>query len=282
MKYLLPLALLLSSNFAFAKISKVYDTQLQKFVSYDSFIQGLTPRGYVIMGEFHNDSLIQTAQAKIMLDKVQHEELTGNVNIFWEFLNFAQQKRITTEYIKLVTGSISSLEFVTKTAGKQNSSYAPIFDTAVKTRAAVYGANVSRTTKKQLMDGGVDSLDPKLVPPIFDLGSADYSERFATAMGGHATPEMVKKYFMAQSFTDSVMAWRLVKESFRQLSFLVVGSFHSDFFDGTVTQLRKLTPNSISTLKFINTNSLKTEETKEFKQGHPKYGQYADYIILVD
>lgn len=263
----------------FAQITKVFDTRNDQYITYESFLKSLPAQGVIVLGEFHNDQAIQTGQAQIIEDHVKATNSQGDFGVMWEFLNFTDQDKITREFEKLKAGEITAGNFVELTAGEQNLTYTPIFATTKDLGGDVFGLNLPRDIKKKVMDGGVDSVDPMYISDNFRLGSQKYLERFKAAMGGHAPDDLVMKYFLAQSLTDSVMSFHTFLNH-RNLSFIVAGSFHTDFFDGTVLMLKELTSDSVVSLKMINESSLSMEELKVYTQRDLDYGHYADYIIL--
>lgn len=276
-KIIFVLSVLISFS-SVAKVAKVFSTKEQKYISYNQFMNELPKDGYVVLGEYHNDQAIQEAQAKIIQDKVVQESAQRNFKVMWEFLNFTDQEKINIQYQLFVNDVTDGQTFVSQTAGKQNLSYTPIFEVSKKLEGNVVGLNLPRSVKKQVMENGIGSVEDGLIPPNHRLGSDNYYERFKMAMGGHAPDSVLQKYFLAQSLTDSVMSYH-AHQNHDGLSFIVAGSFHTDFYDGTVLMLKELDQAPLSLLKIINANSSQ-EEIEQYQAKDPKYGYYADYIIL--
>jgi uncharacterized iron-regulated protein len=281
MKTTLLITLLVTSISAFSKISGVYKTSDSEYISYDRFLTDLPTNGHVVMGEFHNDPLIQNAQAQIISEKVQLESLVGKFSVMWEFLNYTDQESINEHYENLKTKKITPEDFIASTAGKQNLSYAPIFSVAAINGGDIAGINLPRSLKQAVVKGGIQAIPSHYIPVDHYTGGEDYLARFKEAMGAHVPAEKVPGYFLAQCLTDSVMAEQIHLNYKNPLNFVVAGSFHTDFFDGTVVRLMN-TYNNVVTLKIINKNSLSQEDMSEIISGHAKYGIFADYIIITE
>ncbi|ATH09341.1 hypothetical protein BIY24_15750 [Halobacteriovorax marinus] len=268
---------LLFSISSYANIVSIYNTKNNSFLSYTQFINDLNESGYIVLGEFHNFENIQKAQAKIIKDKTRLAASEDSVQIMWEFLNHTEQKSINSEFSRYMNGAITTTEFITNTAGKQNLSYSPIMEVAKDFARAPIALNLPRSLKKKVMDEGINSIDPSLVPAHHYVGGDQYRERFKRAMGGHMPDESFEKYFLAQCLTDSVMS-DIANKNEMNLNFIVAGSFHTDFFDGTVSRLKEINPSTVTTLK-ITTNEL---FDTEFINGSQDFGAYADYIIITE
>lgn len=270
--------MLLFVTVAHANVVKVFDTKNSRYISYDQLISKLPATGFISLGEFHNDTAIQNSQAQIISDHVRVTNSHSNFKVMWEFLNFTEQPQISLEFELLKEGVISTDEFITRTAGKQNLSYAPIIEVAKKSFGEVVGLNLPRSIKKQVMESGISSVDQDLIPHNHRLGSSSYLSRFKQAMGGHAPDEVIMKYFLAQSLTDSVMSYHSY-ENHHNLSYIIAGSFHTDFFDGTVAMLKELTSQPVTSLKVVNLDGLSEGEINNYNLADKSYGYYADFII---
>jgi uncharacterized iron-regulated protein len=279
MKIIITLFLTLCSYAAHAKVEQVFDTKNQRTMPYVDFIKELPNHGFVVMGEFHNDPLIQTAQARVMSHKVMVAGAREKFSFMWEFLNFTDQEKIDVLYGKYTNNQISMDDFFAQTVGTNNKEYAPLFSSTKVWGGEVYGLNLPRDIKQIVVKDGIDAIDPALVPPNFNLLTDDYFARFKAAMGGHAPQDLVKKYYVAQCLVDAVMSYHAV-QNHNNLSFIVAGSFHTDFYDGTTLKLKALTAEPVTSLKFINANNLTEQDLAHFLAGHETYGQYADYIII--
>jgi uncharacterized iron-regulated protein len=274
MKYLLAFLFTFSSC---AGITKIYSTKTNTYIDYNQLQNELPDSGHIVLGEFHNFSQIQNAQAKIIKDKMELSNTYDSTQIMWEFINHTDQENINKTYSQFLSRSIDSDKFTTLIAGDQNIKYSPIIELTKLTNRAPIGLNLPRSIKKKVMDEGIGSIDPELVPEHHYVGGENYLSRFRTAMGGHANEDLIQKYFLAQCLTDSVMS-DIANKNHIGLSFIVAGSFHTDFFDGTVSRLINLTSETVTTLK-ITTKELFEES---FLLEDPTFGYYADYIVITD
>jgi uncharacterized iron-regulated protein len=260
-----------------AQITSIYSTKTKSYIEYGDFINELPNDGHIVLGEFHNFNSIQNAQAQIIKDKILESGNLENAQIMWEFLNHTEQESINETYSQFLSRNMSATDFTTLIAGKQNTSYAPIMELTKLTKRAPIALNLPRALKKKVMNEGIGSIDPSLVPDHHYVGGEDYLNRFRAAMGGHAPEDMIQKYFLAQCLTDSVMS-NEAHENHLGLSFLIAGSFHTDFFDATVSRLRDISSEKITTLKITN----KELFDPSFIEEDENYGYYADYIVVTE
>lgn len=270
------LALLFSLN-SMAAVTAVFSTKTNSYIEYNVFINELPESGYIVLGEFHNIASVQNAQAKIIKDKIEESKTSQTAQIMWEFLNHTEQENINKTYSQFLSRNMNALEFTMAVAGEQNATYAPIMELTKLTKRAPIALNLPRSIKKKVMDEGIGSIDPNLVPDHHYVGGENYLNRFKAAMGGHASDELIKKYFLAQCLTDSVMSFE-ANQNHLGLSFLIAGSFHTDFFDATVSRLRDISSEEIATLKITN----KEMFDPAYLQEDTDYGYYADYIVITD
>lgn len=112
-------------------------------------------------------------------------------------------------------------------------------------------------------------------------GAINYFDRLLKTKNNDEPSEMIERFFMAQSYTDSVMAWYLNEDAFYDFRFVIVGSFHTDYNDGLVSQITKDTSSQTVTIKIVNPSMLGETELEAMKNGHGKYGQIADYIYIL-
>lgn len=278
MKFVFLLILVIPS-FVLAKINSVYDTKLNKAISYDNFILDLPSNGFIVLGEFHAVESIQNAQAQIIEDTVQRKKLFNQFKLGWEFLNYADQENVDALFRKVITNQLSIIEFLTKTVGKQNLSYAPIFQALKNKSGKIVALNIDRAIKQKLINEGEDSIKEHL-PINYEVGGDLYKERFFKAMGDHVSDDMKLPYFKAQCLTDSVMSLKAFENHNLPIMFIVAGSFHTDFYQGTISRLEKLTSEKIVTLKIVDSSTMSQDELNEILQGDLLNGRYADFIIV--
>jgi len=279
MKSLITFLIISLSTYTHAEIIEIYSTKDQSSISFNELLSKTNETLFYVLGEFHNDPLIQSAEKEIV-DGISNHYPQKTKALMWEFLDHPDFLNTTIQFQSLKAGVISSDEFILNTAGKQNLEYATIFE-AIKNfdEFEVFGVNLPRSLKQKVMKDGINSIDPKFIPSIHFVGGPEYLERFELSMGGHVPKDKLEKYFLAQCLTDSVMA-NEVFENQKELNFLIAGSFHTDFYDATIARLNKLTNNKISTFKIVNLNDLSEEEVNELKNGHLKFGHFADFIVF--
>jgi len=268
------------TSFAQAKIVEIYNTATKQKLVLPLLMHQLPATGIFIFGEAHNTTDIQQAQAKIITDKVNWENAQWNYTVFWEFLNYTDQTEINIQFDKLRRNEITTLEFIDRTAGEKNHSYAPIIQTTSKNQGLLKAINLPRVIKQKVIKDGIDSVDKKYIPKHHYVGGADYEKRFIAVMRNHIPANKLAAYFLAQCLTDSVMAEQIANNSKKNLNFVIAGSFHTDFRDATIARLEKLALKEIVSFKFVSKNQHTDAELAVLKNGDNEFGAYADYIII--
>ncbi len=278
-------SLLLSAQ-ALAEI-EFFETKSQQTVSKTQFIESLPEKANIVLGEYHYQDAIQQAEGDIIEMVVKAKNLEGKFSVGWEFLNYPDQQNIESVFGLYVNDVIDGLGllkgiFPNSTKPEQNVPYLPLFKVTKKYQGEFLALNAPRTWKRVITKEGFDALDLKYIPVNMERGSEDYLERFGIAMGGHLDPELLENYFMAQSYTDSVMAWSLVENSAYEYRFAIAGSFHTDYNDAFVDQLKKY-DHELETVsvKIVDVTTLSEDEIAEIKAGDSKYGLLADYLYLI-
>jgi uncharacterized iron-regulated protein len=236
----------------------------------------------VILGEKHNTPSIQLAQSKV-INAVNELVPSERFTTAWEFLNYTDQATIHSTFERFSNGQITAEDFLTLTQGSAKyASYAPILEITKRFHGTLIGVNLSRLDKEPVVQGGLSQAKPGTVPAQFEMGGAQYFERFRITMEGHATESQLQNYFEAQCLTDDVIADQLLKQLDSVRRFLVVGSFHSDYFDGVVAHLQKRAPDqTISVVRFVDASDYTKEELQSLAFD-PKYGPIADVVYFVN
>lgn len=263
---------------AVSAASQYFDTKNGLFITQEELFNSIPKTAIFVLGEYHNDETIQNEQAAFIKSHIKTNDI-GSFGIFWEFLNHLDQRKINFLQLKMRAGMISSKELIQKIFGEQNQSYAPIIDLINKQYGHLFGINIPRKIKQQVIKEGLGSIDQDLIPPHHYTGDENYLARFTMAMGGHVPADMVEKYFLAQCLTDSIMADQIA-ENHHRTSYVIAGSFHTDFYNGTVARLRPLTGSEVITFKFVNMSKTDSNEQEKLKNGDEAYGHYADYIVF--
>jgi uncharacterized iron-regulated protein len=273
------LILLFIPVMAFAKIDSVFKTKTGQYISYQDLMTELPSQGFMVLGEFHNHVEIQKAQGKLVEDIVTTKKLFNKFQLGWEFLNYSKQSEITASFNRMVTNQMTVMEFLTSAVGNKNKSYVPVIQALKNKSGKLVALNIEREIKQKLIKEGRDAIYEHL-PPNFEVGADAYRERFYLAMGDHVPPAMKEPYFEAQCLTDSVMSYKAVEHHNFPMTFIIAGSFHTDFYLGTVSRLKKLTSEEVVTFKIVDSSKLTANELLEIVNGDQKYGAYADYIII--
>lgn len=272
----------ISSAFA---IDKVFDTQKGEFINYQDFINNIPQVSNVVLGEYHYNNLIQASQGKVINDLVTYNNLENKFTVGWEFLSFTSQdmvNKVINDYKRGIVTDETLFKKLFPQSGNygMNNSYLPIFKAIKLLNGDLIAVNAPREIKRKLIKEGMDALDPIYQPPDFELGGENYYQRFKRAMQQHVPPHMIGPYYTAQCFTDSVMAWKLIENNSNHLAFLVVGSFHTDYNDGVVVQIKRISNVLTITIKFVDVSEMSDDEINEILEPSPEYGYLADYIFL--
>jgi len=277
----LTLLLLLFSVPALA--SEIYDVSTQRYISYETLLKELPSNATFVLGEYHYQPSIHKAQAELIEKLAAFHKV--QFTVAWEFLDHRDDKRIQKVIQSYKQGGFGDHELLRKlfhSAHKplQNLPYLPIFQVVKKAGAQFIGVNASRITKQKIIRTGLNSIDSNLIPKGFVIGGQHYFDRFRAAMGGHVPDHNLKQYFLAQSFSDDVMAWKIEEFSNFPLRFLIVGGFHSDYKDGVSERIRIRSSSQTVTVKFLEKSLFSKKEIKKMLLPDPKYGPIADYVFL--
>lgn len=264
----------------------IYDTKLEQSIEYETFIESLPESMRMVLGEYHYMESIQSAQAQVIKDTVNRNNSASAFTVGWEFLNYIDQQNIASALVDYKSELLDDQAFFAKLFPNSsnpglNSPYSHIMRVLKELDGQLIGTNATRATKRKLRLEGIDALEPEQVPPNHRLGGENYLERFKEAMQGHMSEELLQGYFLAQSYTDSVISYQLEKLATNSLAFLVVGSFHSDYNDGVVPHLIEISSEPVITTKFIDGSELTEAELDELIEPSPKYGPLADYLIII-
>jgi uncharacterized iron-regulated protein len=267
---------------------RVYDVWKREFISEREAREQLAQVRILVLGEKHDTAAVQAQQARALGWAVESQQLgpLDRWTLGWEFLNASDQSVIDSAWLDLREGRISGEEALDRLQGAGRSrSYLPILLQGLRFGGGLVGVNLSRAQKAPILTGGLASIDPSLIPPEFEMGGPGYRERFEAVMsaGGHATPEQIERYFEAQCLTDDVLAHELLRSrvSFRAL---VVGSFHSDYFDGVIARLKARAPDQpVHSIRFVDASEYRKDQLEpelvlREPVRHKRYGELADWV----
>ncbi len=262
---------------------KIIKTKSGSELQKDELISELGLKHIIVIGEKHYTKEVQAQEGKIISDVVLATNKQNKFSLSWEFLNASSQAQTEELFNKVINHEITSSDLLLKTQGIAKSElYSPMIDAAATLGGKLFGVNLSRDEKAPVVKDGLGALDPKLLPPDFKMGGANYLERFTETMQGHATPDQITKYFAAQCLVDDVSSYHLTNDSDFDLKFLVIGAFHSMYNDGVVQRIKDRNSNSnVANIEVVDASDYKEEELSSIFSD-PKYGDRADYIIFVN
>lgn len=273
-----------ASAFAGQWDQRVIRAQGKAEISKSQMFQELSAADIIVMGEKHNVAAVQNAEGEIIRNVTTLLNKHHDFTTAWEFLEIGQQELIAQSFQKFMSGEITALDFLTITQGDTfNNTYTAILEATKEFGGQFIGVNLSRKEKAPVVKYGIGAADPALVPPGFAFGSDGYRERFSEVMGGgHTNPEQVANYYAAQCLTDDVMAYHLLKESAHALRFIVMGSFHSDYFDGTVGRIKIRAPEQkTAVVRIVDASDYEEKDLMSVIHDE-KYGDVADFVLYVN
>ncbi|MGK5082444.1 ChaN family lipoprotein [Bdellovibrionota bacterium FG-1] len=238
-----------------------------------------------ILAEKHYNFGVQQAQAEVIRAVVGAKAAQKNFTTAWEFLSFSERESVDDSFQRYQAGQFTVGELLKRLQhGLGSETYAPIMEVTRELGGALAAVNLTREEKAPVVTGGIEALDPRLLPPDFVMGSVGYHDRFKEVMeqGGHATPAQIENYFAAQCLTDDVIAYHLVNDVKTALKFLVVGSFHAEYSDGVVARLRDRQKGEVAiTVRLIDTSDYLESELPGLLRDS-RYGDLAEYVIFVN
>lgn len=259
---------------------RIFDVAARRYVTREAMLARVNAADDVVVGEKHDTKTIQDAEARLFRDFAGSRR--SRVSFAWEFWNWTDRATLEANYARFRTGELTGEGFLRAVFGekKPEPTYLPLMNAVKEFGADVIATNLTREEKAPVVRGGIAALDPKLLPPGFALGGAEYFERFSAEMGadGHASPEQTRNYFAAQSLVDDVVAYHFVEHRRTPSAFLVIGNFHTRYRDGAFRRIATRSPNRDRVLVEI------ADPEDEASWGavihHPKYGDLADFVIF--
>ena len=262
---------------------KILNVRTKQNIPRSELLTDLSLNNIIVIGEKHYTKEVQVEEGKIISDVVAYSNKENDFSLFWEFLNASSQNETQSLFYQVIAHEISVADFLIKTQGSAKAViYSPMIEATANLGGQIFGGNLSRDEKAPVVTGGLAALDPKLLPPDFKLGGANYLERFTEVMSGHATPEQIINYFAAQSLVDDSIAYHLYQDSKTSLSFLVIGAFHSMYSDGVVERLKARNNTfKIANIEIIDCSDYTTQEIEDFLLGY-RYGDRSDFVVFVN
>ncbi|MBL7545886.1 MAG: ChaN family lipoprotein [Bdellovibrionaceae bacterium] len=245
-----------------------------------SLVSQVKPGMVVIIGEKHYQRAAQAGQMNI-LEALKHQGYSVSVGM--EFISYPKQAVL--DFYKV--GRLTEAEFVKETDFKDFTFYRDqVLFPQISDREATVAINAPRQLTSRIAKVGIEGLTEDerfLMPPGFQMGQSEYKKRFAEAMGGHVSAQVLDNYFAAQSVWDDTMAWQTagyMAQNPGHVFVIIVGEFHLQYGGGLPDRLRARGINSILTLSQVDHNDYSDEELEKEVKPHPQYGPRADFIWI--
>ncbi len=257
---------------------RIIDVRTNHEVTREEFLGRLSRADEVIVGEKHNTPSIQEAEARLFTDYSAARQTS--VTLAWEFWSWSEREKLAEQFWKFRDGQISAEQFQRAVLGEKNPelTYVPLMEAVRAANGQVLATNLTRTEKAPVVQSGIGALDPKLLPTGFEMGGSDYYDRFVLEMEGHGTPAQWKNYFAAQCLVDDVAALHFSQDRETRSAFLVIGEFHTRYFDGVWKRIVARSPHQSRLLVRIAESG--DESDWPAVLNHVKYGPVADFVIF--
>lgn len=239
----------------------------------------------VVMGEQHDSAKVQEIEAFVIhaLKKINGQN--GSNLVAWEFLNWSERERTLPAHREWCGSKLSDQDFLNVLfpgAASSNEpygkTYLPMLLAACSAKTRLMATNLTRAEKAPAVQGGLSAMNPELVPVGFEMGGENYWQRFFETMRDHAPEAKIKNYFVAQSLVDDVMASK-ISEATEEKQFVIVGHFHTDYFDGLFARLKKRQPQKTRVLiTIVDSSQVAKEDLPGFIRSE-KYGPISDFVF---
>ncbi|MEM8527002.1 MAG: ChaN family lipoprotein [Bacteroidota bacterium] len=223
---------------------KIYSTESKQEISLKDLVAAVTETDVLVFGEEHDDSIAHQLQTEIYtLLLNEYNTVTLSMEMFE-----TDGQLILDEYLE---GYITESKMTndTRAWGNYPTDYRPMVELAKKKKQTVIAANAPRRYVNMVSRLGLASLgnlpkeSQKYIAPLpIDTKDEGYYERFKEIMGGHMSSIGMNIYH-AQCVWDATMAHRIFqhwKKHKKERIFHLNGRFHSDYRQGTITQLQRL------------------------------------------
>jgi len=265
-------------------VEKIWVSQSQSWLTLEQFRAEIQAGDILVVGEQHatEASLGARVHQANQLRLMQELGGTHRISLGMEFFPYPAQRAVDLYLL----GQLPEDDFLreVKWGGNTFSLYRPQVLEPLETGGRTLALNIPREISSKVGRGGPESLTPaeqSLLPPLWELGSAPYFERFSEVMAGHASEQQLTNYFWAQSLWDDTMAWKISQHRLSvtdDVLVVIVGEFHSEFGHGLPDRLERYSLEQVKTM-------IQSEVTEWTEKGlaavvspHMKYGARADYI----
>jgi uncharacterized iron-regulated protein len=275
----LPLFLVVSLVQSASASERIFDVRERREIPREEFLLRIAGVDELVVGEKHDTPSVQNAEARLFAEFAKQRKTP--VTFAWEFWNWSDRYKLDSVYREFADGIIDGKKFLRWMFGQSNPqlTYLPVMEAVKRAGAKVLPLNLTRDEKAPVVQGGISRVDPELLPPGFEMGGKGYLARFIAAMGGHGDPTMIANYFAAQCLVDDVAAFHFARDRETGDGFMIIGGFHSRYFDGVWKRLEKRSPGRSRLL--VEIGEIGDEQDWEAVMNHEKFGPAADFVILL-
>ncbi|MEM0999833.1 MAG: ChaN family lipoprotein [Bacteroidota bacterium] len=222
---------------------RIFDNAAQKEITLAELADAGAEAQVIFFGEQHNDSIGHVVQAELYRELLARY---GDVSLSLEMFETDCQL-VLDEYLD---GHIPERNFIKDSRPWDNykTAYRPLVEAARGKGQKVVAANAPRRyvslvgKKTQSALKKLDAEARAYLPPLpFFAEDEDYLERFQEAMGG-GVHTVSPAFFQAQCLWDASMGYRIYRHWKKHKPRLILhlnGSFHTDYRQGTINQLRR-------------------------------------------
>lgn len=252
-------------------------------VSVETLVSEVDPGSTLFLGELHGFDVVASGQMQI-LEELRRQGHTTNVAL--EFFTFTKQDVVD----QFVQGLLDESSFLKQMGWARSMDFRfyrsqaqfPNYKMGERTLAINSPQNITRAVAQKGIENLTDE-EKSLMPPNFELGRAEYYERFKELMsGGHIDENKLMHYFQAQSVWDETMAWQLTTKYTGQTTVVVVGEFHVQYGGGLPHRLSVRNPKmNIKTVGFMDMQNLSPDQINERIKPHKTWGIRENYICMV-
>ncbi len=266
---------------------EVRDLATGKRISEDRLVRRLPDRGTIVIGEYHYTPVIQEAEGRLIRKVVTEKYREAGFSVGWEFLPYTRQPQITEAMERWQNGGLGNWQFLKalfpeQKSREQHQAYLPLLEVIRDLRGQLVGLNAPTAWKRTITKYGLARLSPTQRPTDVTSGTPQYRERFEREMKHHVRKEdSLARYFEAQNYTDSVMAWALRTSSHHSLRFVITGAFHADYNDGVARAIARTPDERPVTIKMVDATAVDDADGVELFDSDEKYGKIADYLYII-
>lgn len=247
-----------------------------KKTTYEKMMKDIEACDVVLFGELHNNSISHWLELQLAKDlfKLKKQNLMLGAEMFE-----ADNQDWMNKYLN---NEIPEDTFLLKVKLWPNyeTDYKPLVEFARNTNVKFVASNIPRKYAAMVNKSGFDALnelnetEKQFIAPIpveYDPELEQYKKMLEMNMGGHSSPNLPK----AQAIKDATMAYFIHKNFSQGKIFLHFnGTYHSDYFEGIMWYLKRLSPD----MKIL---TIATVEQSSLDKLSPEYIMLADYILCV-